>query len=98
VLPDGEDVVPLEEGVVEGVDEGLVEVEVVVSLDSGIEDDSAGDVEEWVDEEDGVKDVEEESGVALDDFDTEGVCESEGVGEEAELGVKEGLLEEWALR
>jgi len=99
VLLDGEDDVPLkEEGVDEGVDEGLEEVGVVdvVSEVLGVEDDSARDAEEWVDEEAGVEDVEEETGVALDDFDveaTEGACESEGVGEEAELGVKEGVLE-----
>jgi hypothetical protein len=97
VLLDGEDVLLEEDDADEAVDEGVEEVEevldVVVSEDLGVEVDSAGDEEEWVDSEAGFEDVEDETGVALGDFGvTEGACESEGVGEEAELGVKEGVL------
>ena len=101
MLLDEEDVVLLEEGVDEEVDVEEVEVvvEVVVSEGLGVEEDFEEDVEESLDGEAGVKEVGEETGVGLDDFDlSDEDCVSEGVGEGVGLGVKERLLEDWALR
>jgi hypothetical protein len=100
-----------EEGADVELDEGVEEedvVEVVVSEDLEVEDDSAEDEEDWVDEEADVDGVDDERGVELDDFDFEvtvgdcanvlGDCEPEKVGVGAELGVLEGVLEDWALK
>ncbi|KAI9467342.1 hypothetical protein BJY52DRAFT_1220056 [Lactarius psammicola] len=101
VLLDGEDVVLLEEGVDEEVDVDVVDVvDVVVSEGLGVDDDSDEDVEDLLDGETGVKEVGEETGVELVDFDLtdEDWVESEEVGEGVELGVEEELSEDSALR
>lgn len=103
MLLDGDDVVPLEDGVDAGLDEAWeaeVVVGVVVSDGLEVEVGPAEDVEESAGEEVGFEDVEEGTGVSLDDADvvpTDGDCVAEGVGEGDEVGVKDGVSEDEAL-
>lgn len=106
VLLDGDDVVLLGEGVDERVDESWEGVEEVVGVEvsEGVEDevDSTRDVEESVDDEKvGVEDVEEGTEVSVGEVEvepTDGDCVLERVGEGVELGVEDGVSEDWALK